>query len=85
MHGYEEDPTETAPLRHCVRWCSRHRVGLHKSLWTEDQFGQTVAPAPMLDRNGYRVVDWNASGMSWWAVSDLNARELRQFENLYLQ
>ena len=38
-----------------------------------------------LDRNGYHVVDWNVSGMTWWAVSDLNAGELRQFENLYLQ
>jgi anti-sigma factor RsiW len=38
---------------------------------------------PELDRNGYHVVHWNASGMSWWAVSDLNAGELQQFEDLY--
>ncbi len=40
---------------------------------------------PELDRNGYHVVHWNTSGMSWWAISDLNAGELRQFENLYRQ
>jgi anti-sigma factor RsiW len=38
---------------------------------------------PELDRNGYHVVHWNISGMSWWAVSDLNLDELRQFENLF--
>ncbi|MGA2590336.1 MAG: anti-sigma factor [Bryobacteraceae bacterium] len=39
----------------------------------------------VLDRNGYHVVHWNTSGMSWWAVSDLNGGELRQFEDLYRQ
>ena len=38
-----------------------------------------------LDQNGYHVVHWNTSGMTWWAVSDLNAGELRQFEDLYRQ
>jgi anti-sigma factor RsiW len=38
---------------------------------------------PKLDRNGYHVVHWNISGMSWWAVSDLNLGELQQFENLF--
>ena len=38
---------------------------------------------PDLDRNGYHVVHWNTSGMTWWAVSDLNAGELRQFVDLY--
>jgi anti-sigma factor RsiW len=36
-----------------------------------------------LDQNGYHVVHWNTSGMTWWAVSDLNAGELRQFVGLY--
>ena len=36
-----------------------------------------------LDHNGYHVVHWNISGMTWWAVSDLNAGELRQFVDLY--
>jgi anti-sigma factor RsiW len=36
-----------------------------------------------LDRGGYHVVHWNTSGMSCWAVSDLNVGELRQFADLY--
>jgi len=35
------------------------------------------------DRNGYHLIHWNAGGMAWWAVSDLNLAELRRFEHLY--
>jgi len=38
-----------------------------------------------LARNGYHIVHWNRAGMAWWAVSDLAAAELRQFENLCKQ
>jgi anti-sigma factor RsiW len=33
-------------------------------------------------RNGYHVVQWTAGGMTWWAVSDLNPEELRDFADL---
>jgi anti-sigma factor RsiW len=42
------------------------------------------SPAELM-RNGYHVIHWNSAGMAWWAVSDLNADELRQFEGLYRQ
>jgi len=47
------------------------------------------SPAPdrptELTRNGYHIVHWSSGGMAWWAVSDLNAGELRQFVNFYKQ
>jgi anti-sigma factor RsiW len=33
----------------------------------------------MLIRQGYHLGHWHASGMSYWAVSNLNQRELREF------
>ena len=33
-------------------------------------------------RNGYQLVSWTTGGMNWWAVSDLNAKELREFVEL---
>jgi anti-sigma factor (TIGR02949 family) len=33
-------------------------------------------------RQGYNVVHWNSGGLSYWAVSDLNAGELEQFSKL---
>jgi anti-sigma factor RsiW len=32
--------------------------------------------------NGYQIVHWRESGMTFWAVSDLNAEELREFADL---
>jgi anti-sigma factor RsiW len=34
-------------------------------------------------RNGYHLETWSASGMTFWAVSDLNEPELKEFVSLY--
>jgi len=34
-------------------------------------------------RQGYNIVQWNRGGMSFWAVSDLNATELQEFASDY--
>jgi anti-sigma factor RsiW len=33
--------------------------------------------------NGYHLQSWSSNGMTFWAVSDLNETELRQFVSLY--
>jgi anti-sigma factor RsiW len=35
--------------------------------------------------NGYHLQSWYSNGMAYWAVSDLNETELRQFISLYRQ
>jgi anti-sigma factor (TIGR02949 family) len=39
-------------------------------------------PAQSTAWNGYNVVGWEAQGMRYWAVSDLNAAELAEFARL---
>ena len=34
-------------------------------------------------KQGYNLIHWNRSGMTYWAVSDLNLEELRQLAHLY--
>jgi len=34
-------------------------------------------------KQGYNLIHWDRSGMTYWAISDLNLEELRQFANLY--
>ena len=48
--------------------------------WPVDPGGDS-APAPEA-RHGYNLERWRRDGMEYWAVSDLNAAELRQFTAL---
>ena len=34
-------------------------------------------------RNGYNLMRWTKAGMTYWAVSDISADELKRFEDLY--
>jgi anti-sigma factor RsiW len=47
------------------------------------------AAAPIAEtsetRNGYHLQSWSGNGMVFWAVSDLNEAELRQFVSFYRQ
>jgi hypothetical protein len=36
----------------------------------------------MVTRQGYHLFQWTQSGMTFWAVSDLNERELKDFINI---
>ena len=50
-----------------------------------------ITPAPasrntsptVMTRRGYNVLSWTNNGMKYWAVSDLNQAELRQFKQLF--
>jgi anti-sigma factor RsiW len=45
----------------------------------------TAAGEVSQTRNGYHLQTWSSNGMTFWAVSDLNETELRQFVSLYRQ
>ena len=34
-------------------------------------------------KQGYNLIHWNRSGMTYWAISDLNLEELKQLAHLY--
>ena len=37
----------------------------------------------MSTRRGYNLLHWTQDGMDYWAISDLNAAELREFAALF--
>jgi anti-sigma factor RsiW len=43
---------------------------------------ENAKPEKILARQGYNLIRWNESGMAYWAVSDLNRGELRDFAAL---
>src|SRR6266850_522706 len=53
----------------------KHLINLF--IWPGDS-GQSDA-----ERRGYNLVHWSDGGMTFWAVSDLNAAELHQFAELF--
>ena len=52
-----------------------HRINLF--VWPAGSAPDSVPSANM--REGYNLVHWVAGGMNQWAISDLNAVELREF------
>ena len=36
-----------------------------------------------LSKQGYTVLHWNDAGMAYWAISDLNADEMKTFAESY--
>jgi anti-sigma factor RsiW len=48
---------------------------------TPEPTSQSISPKVM-NRRGYNVFSWTNSGMKYWAVSDLNQTELREFTEL---
>lgn len=42
----------------------------------------SVSPQNVAAIQGYNVVHWTKSGMAWWAVSDVNSKELEEFARL---
>jgi anti-sigma factor RsiW len=45
----------------------------------------SLAGAVNMRRDGYNLIRWTAGGLEYWAVSDLDARELELFHQLYAQ
>ena len=54
---------------------NKHIINLF--IWPSET-GQSVA-----EKQGYNLLHWSEGGMTFWAVSDLNAGELGQFEDLF--
>ena len=60
-----------------------YRHGPHViNLYVWPARGGAAQPPRMLTERGYNLVSWQSGGMTWWAVSDLNAGELESFARL---
>ncbi len=51
-------------------------------VWPERKAART-APIHRPSGQGYNVVHWTDSGLAFWAVSDLNAAEMKSFVEAY--
>ena len=58
-----------------------HYINLY--IWPSDEAASTAEVATQ--RQGYNLIHWTSSGMSYWAISDLNNVELHDFARLVQQ
>ena len=55
----------------------RHKHVINLFIWPAKENDSTPAPFP--PGQGYNLIHWSESEMTFWAVSDLNAKELMEF------
>jgi anti-sigma factor RsiW len=75
--GGRLDYLDNRPVAALVYRRRQHCINLF--LWPSVQAAERATPAAA---RGYHLVHWTQSGMRWWAVSDLNSRELQTFVQL---
>lgn len=74
--GARLDYVDRRPVAVLVYGRRKHAIDLF--VWPDDD--QRSAPTSLaLSKRGYQVLHWTDRGMRFWAISDLNAAELKTF------
>jgi anti-sigma factor RsiW len=76
--GGRLDYLDDRPVAALVYRIRDHFINLF--VWPDDRNPEQVAHT--LQRQGFHLVHWRDGGMCFWAVSDLNETELREFAQL---
>jgi len=74
--GGRLDYLEDKPVAALVYQRRKHLINLFAWPSDSDSGQKTVM------RQGYNLLHWTQSGMTYWAVSDLNSSELQEFVHL---
>jgi anti-sigma factor RsiW len=76
--GGRLDYVDHRPVAVLIYQRRKHLINLFS--WPAMQ--DSSAPPNAMTRQGYHLLSWSNSGMTYWAVSDLNETELREFVEL---
>ncbi len=76
--GGRLDYLDNQPVAALVYRRNKHYINLF--IWPSKGSAQSLASS---ENNGYNLIHWSQGGMTYWAVSDLNAAELRTFVQLF--
>ncbi len=79
LAGGRLDYLENRAVVALVYQARQHVIDLF--VWPEDKTGD-VAPRA-LAKHGYNVLRWTSGGMNYWAISDVNAADLKNFAEAY--
>ena len=79
--GGRLDYLDQRPVSVLVYRHREHMINLF--VWPLQEGAPAQAAHGSLAKRGYNVLHWNDGGMAFWAVSDLNAAEMRDFAAAY--
>jgi mycothiol system anti-sigma-R factor len=82
LAGGRLDYLDDRPVAVLVYRYRQHVIDLF--VWPEQDGGATGEPKTV-SRKGYNVVRWSEGGMALWAISDVDAGEMRKFAEAYAQ
>lgn len=82
LAGGRLDYLDDRPVAVLVYRYRQHVIDLF--VWPEQDGGAAGEPKTV-SRKGYNVVRWSEGGMALWAISDVDAGEMRKFAEAYAQ
>jgi anti-sigma factor RsiW len=77
--GGRLDYLEHRPVAALIYTRRKHAINLF--LWPSEHAARDALQSA--SSQGYQIARWNDSGMSYWAISDVNSGELHQFVELF--
>ena len=83
--GGRLDYLDSRPIAALVYQRRQHIINLFVWPAPQDKADQTKADQTTLTLNGFHLVRWHTAGLFYWAVSDLNMAELREFARSYAE
>lgn len=81
LYGGRLEYLNNRPVATLIYQRRLHYINLF--VWPSEPAGSTGEIA--IQRQGYNLIHWTASGMNYWAISDLNGVELHEFVRLVQQ
>ncbi len=78
--GGRLDYLDNRPVAALVYGRSQHVINLF--IWPDRRSGRSL-PMQSMSKHGYNVLHWINGGMAFWAISDLNATEMKTFAEAY--
>ena len=78
--GARLDYVNSRPVAALVYRHRQHVINLF--VWPDDKGAAAAAPKTS-SKQGYNLLHWNAAGMTFWAISDLNPTDIKTFADTY--
>lgn len=61
----------------------RHKHFINLFIWPSKETGSSEIPLPSIQ--GFNLIHWSAGGMTFWAISDVNVKELLEFSKTWAE